>query len=66
MGKLVDVDQGIVVSARLIQLKPEGRTSARRQSRIAEAKSSDRILPNPCQPCQPLNHHYLLPPLGIQ
>lgn len=48
MGKLVDVDQGIVVLARLIQLKPEGRTSARRQSRIAEAKSSDRILPNPC------------------
>lgn len=47
MRKLVDVDQGIVVSARLIQLKPEGRTSARRQSRIAEAKSSDRILPNP-------------------
>lgn len=48
MGKLVDVDQGIVVSARLIQLKPEDRTSARRQSRIAEAKSSDRILANPC------------------
>lgn len=48
MGKLVDVDKGTVVSARLIQLKPEGRTSGRRQSRIAEAKSSDRILPNPC------------------
>lgn len=63
MGKLVDVDQGVVVSARLIQLKPEGRTSARRQSRIAEAKSSDRILP---KPCQPLNRHNLLPPLDIQ
>lgn len=44
MGKLVDVDQGIS------QANPaeEGRTSARRQSRIAEAKSSDRILANPC------------------